>query len=114
MARVPTIGEELPATDLLIKRNSYTLIADVKFWDDEEETVPADLVADGITGQIELVDPTGGPTIIWTGTPTGNRLVFQLTSTQTNVTWDYTEGVMVLFQSGERRIINYLYAKVQG
>lgn len=112
--RVPQIGEELPATDLLLKRNSYTLIADVAFWDDDEETVPSDLAAQGITGKIEVTDPANLSVITWNGVVNGNRIIWELTSTETNVTWDHAEGKMVLTQSGERHVINYLYVKVQG
>jgi hypothetical protein len=115
--RVPAIGEELPSTDLLLKRKSYTLVADVDFYDDEEKTQPTDLVGDGVTGKIEVVDPTDptGATIIeWSGVVNGNRIIWELTSSQTDVTWNYAKGRMVLFQSAERRVINFLNVRVQG
>jgi hypothetical protein len=112
--RVPQVGEELPNVDLLVKRNSYTLVSDVAFWDDEAETQPSDLVGDGISGTIEVTSPVDGTTIEWDAVVTGNRLVWELTSAQTNVTWDYAEGKMVLDKAGQRHVINYLSVRVQG
>ena len=96
--RVVQIGSELPPGELLVKLNS-AMTFDMAFWEDSAATVASDLT--GATVAIEVTNDSVVTT--WTATISTNRAVWDLTPTDTDVSWENATFQVVLTKSGDRR-----------
>ena len=91
--RIVELGATAIRALLLIKyhsRNKFTL----SFWDDEDKTIPTNMV--GVTLTIEIDEPSPTSPIVWTATIAGNVATFDIAAVNTDFAWD-TRSFQVIF-----------------